>query len=137
MSYNKTLQAFVQTSFGTNEAMDTVWSYSADDPFAIKIVFKDDFSTEWWASRDQIGESIVSKTTIGEGDLKAQMDGIWFRLFLDVPEGTGVARLLTDDVVAFIQETLEIVGPDEDETKIAEEELDDVLSMILAEAKEV
>jgi hypothetical protein len=117
--------------------MDTVWTYSANDPFVIKIVFQDDYDTEWLVARDQIGESIVSKSTIGEGDFKVQTDGIWFRLFLDVPEGTGVARLITDDVVSFIQATLEIVGPDEDESKIVEAELNDVLSMILSEAKEV
>jgi hypothetical protein len=68
----------------------------------------------------------------GEGDVKAQVDGDYFRIFLDSEQGTASIRLIKYDLIEFICKTLEIV-PLGDELPIVEAELDDVLAMILSE----
>lgn len=135
MIHTATLPAFIQSSLGANHPADTVWTYASDDPFAIKIKYPD--GTTWDIGRDLVADAIITNKMVGEGDIKIQTDGDWLRMFIDTPDGTGVIRVIKYEVIDFIDESIKIVGPDDAETKIAQSELDDVLTMILSEAEEV
>jgi hypothetical protein len=119
----------------TDAAGEILWAYDSADPFVVKIQTKPE---PWVFSRDLLAEALVTPGSpmVGEGDVKAQVDGEWVRIFLDAYEGAAQLRLIKQDLINFVDETVKIVGPEEAESKIAQDELSDVLSMILSESKE-
>jgi hypothetical protein len=141
MDHSEQILSYVTSSLGANQPVEVVWQYDKEDPFAVHMVFgsKNPDEKRWVLGRDLVAEGLVSPNTrtYGDGDVQIQTDGIWVRVFLSSPEGTAQVRMIKQDLINFIDSTVKIVGPEDDETKIAQEELDTVLTKILSEAEEV
>lgn len=136
MIHEEEILTYIVSSLGANLPAELRFYYDTADPFAINI----DFGSQVWTfGRDLLAEALVTPGNYmhGEGDVQVQLDHEWVRIFLTSPEGTCQVRAITQDLIDFVNNTVKIVGPEEEESKIASAELDDVLSMILNEAEEV
>jgi hypothetical protein len=134
MIHQQQINLHLVTSTGINQPVHASFSYASDDPYAIRLGWNlDTTESAWILPRNLLWYAMQLPGPLrGEGDVKAQVDGDYFRIFLDSEQGTASIRLIKYDLIEFICKTLEIV-PLGDELPIVEAELDDVLAMILSE----
>lgn len=134
------LDAYITSTTGLKRPAKPLFTYDSSDPLVIRVQFAP--GNVWAWSRDLVAEAVVTEDhhSVGEGDVTLQTDGEWIRIRQITPGESGdditVIRMIKQDLIDFVQKTVEIVGPDEAETKIVQSELDDFLTMILTEAKE-
>lgn len=119
---------------GLDAAKELTWSYDSEDPFAITMAT----APVWVFSRDLIAEGLVTPDdkSVGDGAVRISTDGEWVRFFLMGDGGPVQLRLIKQDLINFVDETIQIVGPEEEESGIAEAELDEILYEILSESEE-
>lgn len=133
MILQQDIESYAVSSTGNSGHLSTEWTYDSSDPAAVQIVFKQNFPVKWIIARDLFVKGLSRPVSVGEGDVKLQTDGEWFRMFLDSTEDISACiRFIRSDVQEFIDETLEIV-PLDTENQSVSEELDDALAMILSE----
>lgn len=134
MTHQQCIPIHLITSTGFNGPTAASFSYDSSDPYVVRLNEADNSSARGWVlPRDLLWYSLqVPGKLRGMGDIKVQVDGDYFRIFLDVPTGTASLRMTKYDLIEFMEKTIKIV-PLGDESKIVQDELDDVLPMILSE----
>ncbi|MFB9909431.1 SsgA family sporulation/cell division regulator [Allokutzneria oryzae] len=102
---------------GSPVAVEVELSYSTRDPYAVRVLFNPygDQSVEWILARDLLADGLLAEA--GEGDVRIWpvMDELDV-VVLEFSTPAGQARFGVDpeDLVDFLNETYEVVAPDEE-----------------------
>jgi hypothetical protein len=125
------IQTYIVSSLGPDEFGVVPWEYYSSEPLVLRIVAGPD--NVWHISRDHMAVALIAPDGLyGEGDIQIACDGEWVRVYLTSPEGTAQLRMIKQDMVAFVNKTVEIVAP-ESEDEIVLADLNDTLAIILSE----
>ncbi|MET7383472.1 SsgA family sporulation/cell division regulator [Streptomyces sp. NPDC005526] len=113
------------------------FSYEADDPFAVTVVFSHDgrVLARWKLDREMLGEGLSRSVGVGDVRFRPVANGPWQELCMEFygsphPDGSrhhAVVFVWAPGVAAFLRQTREIVAPGEERVHV-----DDFLAEVIA-----
>ena len=95
---------------GARTPMDVDLAWGRTDPLAVRVVFLEAGKT-WLVGRELLGEGLVRRA--GGGDVEVRPCDARVQLLFSAPGGAAVVRFAAAEVMSFLVETYQLVGPDE------------------------
>ena len=118
---------------GRTHDLDTVFSYTATDPYAVTVTFlTHEGELPWTFSRDLLAQGLTAPN--GDGDVHVcpsinDRGRAVVIIELSSPDGHLVTEARTDEVYAFVQQTLEVVPQGEESQHL---HIDAMIEQLLA-----